>query len=142
MLVMGFALGYAFKAKCMPHPEANPNKKVSLPQSYQRKLQLKAQHTSDSDRIRELNVLSTNQSVFLRLLKQTFSDHDISIKHHRFIVLDRDRLPCAIFEYRDGVQPMKLIDQEDGLPLFLYKGLLSSDELKSDYIKIKSSVKS
>ncbi len=43
----------------------------------------------------------------------------------------------AIFAYSDGSQAMKLVDQEDGLPLFfLYKGLISSDELKQDYFSI------
>ena len=47
-------------------------------------------------------------------------------------MLDRDYFPMAIFEYRDGKVPMKLIDQEDGLPLHLYKAMISSDELKKD----------
>ena len=78
-------------------------------------------------------MLSANQSIFLRLLKQTFSADEIAIKQQRFIVLDQDKMPYAIFEYREGHQPSKLVDQEDGLPLFLYKGLLSSDALKQDY---------
>ena len=109
--------------------------------THQQKLQLKSYHQTDSDRIRELNLLSANESVFLRLLKQTFIDFDIAIKQKRFIVLDKDKMPCAIFEYRDGTQAIKLVDCEDGIPLHLYKGLISSSELKVDYQNIISKYK-
>ena len=102
----------------------------------QQKLHLKIHHQNDSDRIRKLKELSRNQSVFLRLLKQTFINHDIAIKQRRFIILDRDYMPCAIFEYRDGTQAIKLMDHEYGLPLYRYKGLISSDKLKQDYLNI------
>ena len=95
-------------------------------------------HQSDSDRIRELNKLSTNQRVFLHLLKQTFVDYELAIKDSRFIVLDQDYFPIAIFEYRDGRQSSKLVDQEDGLPLHLYKALISSEELKKDFFTLIS----
>ena len=42
---------------------------------------MKAHHQSDSDRIRELNRLDTNQSIFLRQLKQNFQEHEIAINN-------------------------------------------------------------
>ncbi|WP_227554358.1 hypothetical protein [Acinetobacter lanii] len=57
-------------------------------------------------------------------------------------MLDRDAMPLAIFEYRDGVTARKLTDVEDGIPLHLYKGLLSSEALKQDYLNIISQQKS
>ncbi|CAB1211883.1 hypothetical protein [Acinetobacter bouvetii] len=141
-LVLGFVLGYFVRGlKANTHSTKVIYKSMPAANTYQQKLLLKSHHQTDSDRIRELNQLNRNQSVFLRLLKQTFTHHEIAIKQTRFIILDRDYMPCAIFEYRDGTQAMKLIDQEDGLPLYLYKGLISSDELKQDYLSIISTQK-
>ncbi|NNH87527.1 hypothetical protein [Acinetobacter terrae] len=75
------------------------------------------------------------------MFKQTFINHDIAIQQGCFIILDRDYMPCAIFEYRDGTQAIKLMDHEYGLPLYLYKGLISSDKLKQDYLNIISGQK-
>lgn len=138
LLLLGFILGFFVKShlnKSQPQQKKRP---YYRPLTHQQKLQLKSFHQTDSDRIRELNRLSANESVFLRLLKQTFIDFEIAIKQKRFIVLDKDKMPCAIFEYRDGVQAIKLVDQEDGIPLHLYKGLISSSELKIDYQNIIS----
>lgn len=138
MLIVGFIAGYKF-CKSKDKSNSSPiDRKNYVQSSFQNRLKLKAHHQSDSDRIRELNLLGTNQSTFLRQLKQNFNDHEITIKSGRFIILDRDNMPRAIFEYRDGTQPMKVIDSEDGLPLFLYKGLISSDAIKEDYQYIKS----
>lgn len=131
-LIFGFLLGYWVCSK-QKRPLKN---QTSTTFSYQQRLYKKAIHQNDADRIRELNQLSSNQSVFLRLLKQNFPQHDIAIKQQRFFVLDQDHIPCAIFEYRDGTQAFKMIDQEDGLPLHLYKGLLSSEALKADAIAL------
>lgn len=140
-LILGFLLGYAIRSLKKEKTVNKVVRRYSAPMTYQQKLHLKTHHQNDSDRIRELNELSRNQSVFLRLLKQTFINHEIAIKQKRFIILDRDYLPCAIFEYRDGTQAIKLMDHEDGLPLYLYKGLISSDELKQDYLNIISGQK-
>jgi hypothetical protein len=134
-------LGYAIRGLKKDNPVNKVVRRYSAPMTYQQKLHLKSHHQNDSDRIRELNELSRNQSVFLRLLKQTFINHEIAIKQKRFIILDRDYMPCAIFEYCDGTQAIKLMDHEDGLPLYLYKGLISSDELKQDYLNIISGQK-
>ena len=139
LFILGIVLGYYFGCKNTKTTTTQPTRRPITPITHQQKLLMKSVHQSDSDRIRELNRLSSNQSVFLRLLKQTFPKHEIAIKQRRFIVLDADHLPCAIFEYRDGTQPMKVVDREDGLPLHLYKGLISSDELKQDYLNINKS---
>lgn len=141
-LVIGFILGYLYRGiKNESSPRSPTIRRYHRPLTHQQKLYLKSMHQNDSDRIRELNKLSTNQSTFLRLLKQTFFDLEIAVKDNRFIVLDRDHFPIAIFEYRDGAAPIKVVDREDGLPLHLYKALISADELKKDYSFIISAEK-
>lgn len=132
-LIIGFILGYAVRSLKSEPTKPNTIRRYQSQMTHQQKLYLKSMHQTDSDRIRELNRLTANQSTFLRLLKQTFVGSEIALKDNRFIVLDRDYFPKAIFEYRDGKAAMKLIDQEDGLPLYLYKAMISSDELKKDY---------
>ena len=129
-LILGLALGYFWGRFSAPAPisKKSTSPRTPVPHTLTQRIYLKSQHQTDSDRIRELNLLSTQQSAFLRLLKQTFSQHEISIKQQRFFILDRDAFPLAIFEYREGHYAMKLVDQEDGIPLYLYKGLISQDE--------------
>lgn len=142
-LCLGFLTGYLCRARLQPPLHQEKTKKAHMQgRTHLQRVYLKSMHQSDSDRIRELNLLNSNQSVFLRLLKQTFSEYEIAIKQQRFIVLDRDAMPLAIFEYRDGVTARKLTDMEDGIPLHLYKGLLSSEALKQDYLNIISQQKS
>ncbi len=62
---------------------------------------------------------------FMRLLQHQFTEHGLVIK-------DQNNYPIAIFEYCDGSQAMKLQDKEDGVPLFLYKAILSSESLAED----------
>lgn len=137
VFITGFILGYLYHANKI-HPDSMTSRFKSSISTHQQRLHLKSQHQSDSDRIRELNKLSSNQSIFYRLLQNTFIDFSISVKNNRFIVLDRDHFPIAIFEYRDGREPRKLIDQEDGLPLYLYKALISAEELNSDLTRLIS----
>ena len=130
-LIIGFILGYILRGSPVNKPQ--PKIRTSpVASTQQQRLYLKAMHQTDSQRIRELNLLSSNQSVFLRLLKQTFPDYEVAIKQQRFLILDQDHMPLAIFEYRDGIHPIKLVDQEDGIPLHFYKALLSSEALKED----------
>jgi hypothetical protein len=96
---------------------------------------------TDSKRIRKLNKLSRNQSDFLRLLKQTFINPDIAIKQQHFILLDRDSIPSRYLNIVMVFKLIKLMDHEDGLPLYLYTGLISGDELKPDYLNIISELK-
>ncbi|MFC6052280.1 hypothetical protein A6M14_02055 [Acinetobacter sp. Ac_877] len=141
LLILGFILGFFTRGLISKPTYQQKKRSYYRPLTHQQKLQLKSFHQTDSDRIRELNLLSTNESSFLRLLKQTFIDFDVAIKQKRFIILDKDKMPCAIFEYRDGTQAIKLVDKEDGIPLHLYKGLISSSELKIDYQNIISAYK-
>lgn len=101
--------------------------------SHSQRLYSKGQHSSDSDRIRDLNQLSTHQAAFFRLLKQIFFTYEVSIKNQRFFILDQDNMPIAIFEYRDGTQSFKAVDREDGIPVHIYKALISSDALQQDF---------
>lgn len=107
-------------------------KPVKRTYTYNQRQYLKVMYSSDADRIRELNLLSANDSVFLRLLKQEFSNKDVVIKNKRFFIVDGDKFPIAIFEYRDGTNGMRTMTVEDGLPLFLYKGILSSEKISED----------
>ena len=100
--------------------------------SYAERQRRKVLYVSDADRIRELNRLSANDSIFLRLLKQQFIHQDIIIKQKRFFIVDSDQYPIAIFEYRDGTKSLHDCDTEDGLPVFLYKAILSSDIIRQD----------
>lgn len=112
--------------------EREPIRPVKRTYTYNQRQYLKVMYSSDADRIRELNLLSANDSVFLRLLKQEFSKKDVVIKNKRFFIVDGDKFPIAIFEYRDGTNGMRTMTVEDGLPLFLYKGILSSEKISED----------
>lgn len=112
--------------------EREPIKPIKRTYTYNQRQYLKVMYSSDADRIRELNLLSANDSVFLRLLKQEFSKKDVVIKNKRFFIVDGDKFPIAIFEYRDGTNGMRTMTVEDGLPLFLYKGILSSEKISED----------
>ena len=94
-------------------------------------------YRSDADRIRELNLLSTNEGKFMRLLINEIVGYEIIVKNNRFFLVDTDKFPVAIFEYRDGKQAFRTNDVEDGLPIFIYKGLISSDAIKEDLQRIK-----
>ncbi len=92
----------------------------------------KVHYQSDADRIRELNLLSPNAGKFMRLLLQIFRNQTILVKQQRFFVVASNGLPLAIFEYHDGQNALKTIAQEDGLPLFMYTALWSSQALQED----------
>lgn len=104
-LIIGFILGYTLRGS----PAAQPQAKIRtspIATTQQQRLYLKAMHQANSQRIRELNLLSTNQSIFLRLLKQIFADYEITIKQQRFLLLNQDHIPLDFFEYRDGINPI------------------------------------
>lgn len=104
-LLVGFALGYWVRSFKKPHSTQVSKRKVTQPLTHQQRLQFKSHHQTESDRIRELNKLSTNQSVFLRLLKQTFLEYEIAIKQKRFIILDRDQMPLLFLSIETGHKP-------------------------------------
>ncbi|HEO1791339.1 TPA: hypothetical protein VAM27_000188 [Acinetobacter baumannii] len=131
-LFIGLGIGFWFGRKTALKPQEREVKKTVRTYSYTQRQVLKVMYASDADRIRELNLLFANDSIFLRLLKQEFLDKEIVVKQKRFFIVDSDKYPVAIFEYRDGFKPLRNSDVEDGLPVFLYKGLLSSDAIKED----------
>ena len=73
----------------------------------------------------------------MRLLQHEFTDQKVIVKDKRFYIADQDNYPIAIFEYRDGSKQLKNQDIEDGLPLFLYKAILSSKSIQEDKILLK-----
>ena len=133
-LIFGFIVGYLYKSSKLLSLRKNETiqrtKNVYL--NYSERQRAKLSHQSDADRIRELNLLSTNESKFMRLLQHQFTEYKLIIKNKRFYIADQDNYPIAIFEYRDGAKQLKVKDKEDGLPLFLYKAILSSDALAED----------
>ncbi|MHA3115118.1 hypothetical protein E0H86_06655 [Acinetobacter sp. ANC 4635] len=131
-LILGFCLGYYIRGQKQSAPPQSALQNQPPQRSHVQRLYSKSQHRSDSDRIRDLNQLSTHQAAFLRLLKQTFFNYEVSIKQQRFFILDQDKMPLAIFEYRDGTQSFKATDQEDGIPIYIYKALISSEALQQD----------
>ena len=133
-LIFGFIAGYLYRSyKASPVQEKQTiqrTKNVYL--SYSERQRAKLNHQNDADRIRELNLLSPNESKFMRLLQHQFTEYKLIIKDRRFYIADQDNYPIAIFEYRDGTKELRLKDSEDGLPLYLYKAILSSDAIAED----------
>lgn len=136
-LILGYLFRDSRKETNAPNAKARPNtRNVYL--SYNERQRAKLQHYSDADRIRELNLLSPNESKFMRLLQHQFQHELLIIKDRRFYIADQDRYPIAIFEYRDGSKEIKVQDVEDGIPVFIYKAILSSDAIVEDYLFIKN----
>jgi len=133
-LILGFIVGYLFKdtqhKKEVPKTKTKQTRNVYL--SYNERQRAKIRYLNDVDRIRELNLLSHNESKFMRLLQHQFLEHKLIVKDRRFYIADQDNYPIAIFEYRDGTKELKVKDVEDGLPVFLYKAILSSEEILKD----------
>lgn len=133
-LIFGFIAGYLYRnSKSEPLQEKQTIQKTkNVYLSYNERQRAKLNHQSDADRIRELNLLSPNESRFMRLIQHQFTEYKLIIKNRRFYIADQDNYPIAIFEYRDGTKQLKVKDKEDGLPVFLYKAILSSDALAED----------
>ena len=131
-----FALGFWIGRKTAPKQEQTPQKPPRRFLGYSERQRMKVMYETDADRIRELNALSKNESSFLRLLKQEFSTYEVVIKQKRFFIVDIDKHPIAIFEFRDGHKQLRNSDVEDGLPLFLYKGLISTTAIREDKKRI------
>ncbi|MFH7766902.1 hypothetical protein [Acinetobacter sp. BSP-28] len=141
-LIFGFMVGYLFndtqhKKEKLKVKASSKTRNVYL-LSYNERQRAKIRYLSDADRIRELNLLSQNESKFMRLLQHQFLDHQLIIKDRRFYIVDQDNYPIAIFEYRDGSKELKVKDSEDGLPVFLYKAILSSEAIAEDKLSLTS----
>ena len=139
-LIFGFTVGYLWRDSRPEkrQKEAPKIKARNVYLSYNERQRAKIRHQSDAERIRELNLLSTNESKFMRLLQHQFTEYKLIIKDRRFYIADQDYYPIAIFEYRDGTKELKLQDKEDGIPVFLYKAILSSEALEEDKLLLKA----
>ncbi|BBL20630.1 hypothetical protein F939_01786 [Acinetobacter radioresistens DSM 6976 = NBRC 102413 = CIP 103788] len=137
-LIFGFTVGYLWRdsqsEKIKKEKTKVKNRNIYL--SYNERQRAKIYHQNDAERIRELNLLSTNESKFMRLLQYQFTEHKIIIKDKRFYIADQDYYPIAIFEYRDGTKELKVKDNEDGIPVFLYKAILSSESILEDKLSL------
>ena len=136
-LIFGFTVGYLWRdsrPEKIKKEEKPKNRNIYL--SYNERQRAKIRHQNDAERIRELNLLSTNESKFMRLLQHQFIEHKIIIKEKRFYVADQDYYPIAIFEYRDGTKKLRVTDKEDGIPVFLYKAILSSESISEDKLSL------
>lgn len=135
-LIIGFLIGYLYRDS--KESKKEPVKKQVRRLTYADRQKAKVSYTTDVDRVRELNHLSPNESKFMRMLQHEFNEYKIIVKNKRFYVVDEDNYPIAIFEYRDGTKPIKTQDIEDGLPLFLYKALLSSESIQEDKLLLNN----
>ena len=141
-LILGFIIGYIYRDSRSKKKEEKSikSKTRNVYLSYNERQRAKIRYLNDVDRIRELNLLSHNESKFMRLLQHQFLEHKLIVKDRRFYIADQDNYPIAIFEYRDGTKELKVKDTEDGLPVFLYKAILSSDAIAEDKMALNSNV--
>ncbi|WP_436898297.1 hypothetical protein [Acinetobacter gyllenbergii] len=141
IFILIFGVGFWVGRETAPKPK-HVKKPVRRALSFNERQRRKITYSSESDRIRELNLLSANDSIFFRLLKQEFLEREIVVKRKRFFVVDSDKYPIAIFEYRNGTEQLKNSSIEDGLPVFLYKAILSSEAIREDKQRIAEMFKS
>ncbi|MDA3501915.1 hypothetical protein MKL32_10035 [Acinetobacter sp. AOR34_HL] len=132
-IIIGFILGFLYKKS---QKEEVKKDKIIKRMTYIERQKAKVMYENDADRIRELNLLSPNEAKFMRILQREFLNEHVIVKNRRFYIADKDNYPIAIFEYRDGNKELKSNDLEDGIPLFLYKAILSSKHIKEDQEKI------
>ena len=128
-LIIGIAIGYFIGINKKKEEPKVKRKRVI---SYSERQLAKIKYETDSDRIRQLNLLSPNESKFMRLLQHEFEKQKVIVKDRRFYIADQDNYPIAIFEYRDGTKQIKSKDIEDGLPIFIYKSIISKEEIRKD----------
>lgn len=136
-LIIGFIIGYLWRDSRPEKEKAAVQRTRNVYLSYNERQREKIRYYNDADRIRQLNLLSPNESKFMRLLQHQFEDHKLIVKDRRFYIADQDSYPIAIFEYRDGSKELKVKDAEDGIPVFLYKAILSSDAIAEDKQSLK-----
>jgi len=136
-LIIGFIIGYIWRDSRPEKEKAAVQRTRNVYLSYNERQREKIRYYNDADRIRQLNLLSPNESKFMRLLQHQFEDHKLIVKDRRFYIADQDYYPIAIFEYRDGSKELKVKDTEDGIPVFLYKAILSSEAIAEDKESLK-----
>lgn len=133
-LIVGFVIGYLWRdsRKENTKKKSTPIKNRQIYLNYNERQRAKLIHQNEAERIRQLNLLSTNECKFMRLLQHEFTEFKLIIKDRRFYIADQDYYPLCIFEYRDGTKKLRVEDKEDGIPIFLYKGILSSEAITQD----------
>ncbi|WP_278492079.1 hypothetical protein [Acinetobacter gyllenbergii] len=132
-LIIGIAIGYFIG---MNRKQESTKEKRTKAISYTERQKAKVRYENDSDRIRQINLLSPNESKFMRMLQHEFTNQKVITKGNRFYIADLDDYPIAIFEYRDGTKQIKSEDKEDGIPIFIYKSILSSEKISKDKEKL------
>lgn len=137
-LILGFIVGYLWSDSRAEKTQAQPQKTKNVYLSYNERQREKIRYQNDADRIRQLNLLSPNESRFMRLLQHQFENHKLIVKDRRFYIADQDSYPIAIFEYRDGTKELRAKDAEDGIPVFLYKAILSSEAIAEDKLSLSN----
>ena len=137
-LILGFIVGYLLRDSRQEKPKETIQKTRNVYLNYNERQREKIRYHNDADRIRQLNLLSPNESKFMRLLQHQFEDHKLIVKDRRFYIAYRDNYPVAIFEYRDGTKQLKVEDAEEGTPVFLYKAILSSEAILEDKAKLRA----
>lgn len=131
-LILGVIIGYLWRDSRIEKDEVKKIKTKKVYVNYNERKREMLRYQNDADRIRQLNLLSPNESKFMRLLQHQFEGQKLIVKNRRFYIADQDNYPIAIFEYRDGTKELKVKDSEDGIPLFLYKAILSSEAILND----------
>lgn len=137
-LILGFIIGYLWRDSRTEKVQAPAQKTRNVYLSYNERQREKIRYQNDADRIRQLNLLSPNESKFMRLLQHQFEEHKLIVKDRRFYIADQDSYPIAIFEYRDGTKELRVKDAEDGIPVFLYKAILSSEAIAEDKLSLSN----
>ncbi len=136
LILIIFGIGFWLGRVTAPKSKEEKPKLQRRSFTYTDRQRQKVMYATDADRIRELNALTKNEGSFVRMLRQEFSPLEVVVKEKRFFIVDNDKYPIAIFEFREGHTPLRNSDVDDGLPLFLYKGLISSEAIKEDKQRI------
>ena len=82
-LIFGFTVGYLWRDSRPEKIKKEEKPKNRNILSYNERQRAKIRHQNDAERIRELNLLSTNESKFMRLLQHQFIEHKIIIKKNQ-----------------------------------------------------------
>ena len=71
-LILGFIVGYLWRDSRAEKTQAPTQKTKNVYLSYNERQREKIRYQNDADRIRQLNLLSPNESRFMRLLQHQF----------------------------------------------------------------------
>lgn len=93
-LILGFIVGYLLRDSRQEKPKETVQKTRNVYLNYNERQREKIRYHNDADRIRQLNLLSPNESKFMRLLQHQFEDHKL-IKRQTFLYSRSGQLPCC-----------------------------------------------